>query len=352
MTGATRVGSLTDDKKDFVEPFTEPTTAGSLTTLGPGHETPPDHTTLVPLAAHVELFSGQGIADSTRLAYDLNWRTFTAWCTEHAVASLPASAETVSFYVTDLALQGRKFSTLTQHLAAISFEHQQAGLATPSRSPAVRHVMTGIRRTIKVAPHQVDALYTEDIRRMVATLPDTLIGLRDRALLLLGFAGAFRRSELVALNVDDLQFRMEGLCVRLRRSKTDQDGQGRLIGIPYGQHEETCPVRAMRAWLDTAQITDGAVFRGMCRHNRIASERLSKRAVADVIKRTAKVAGMDPAHVSGHSLRAGHCTTAARAGVSEHVIMQQTGHRSLATLHRYIRQGSLFLENSAASLGL
>ncbi|MHB9129939.1 MAG: site-specific integrase [Armatimonadota bacterium] len=134
--------------------------------------------------------------------------------------------------------------------------------------------------------------------------------------------------------------------------KTDQDGQGRLIGIPYGQHEETCPVRAMRAWLDAARILEGAVFRGMCRHDQFASERLSKRAVADVIKRTAKAAGLDPTRFSGHSLRAGHCTTAARAGVSEHTIMQQTGHKSLATLHRYIRQGSLFQENSAASLGL
>ena len=350
--GATEAGSLVDDKKDFVAPLTNLTTTGSLTNPGPGPDTPPDHTPLVPLAAQAEQFSGQGLADSTRLAYDINWRTFSTWCTEHTVASLPASAETVACYMTDLAMRGRKFSTLTQHLAAISFEHQHAGLATPSRSPAVRHVMAGIRRTIMVAPHQVDALYTEDIRHMVATLTDSLMGLRDRALLLLGFAGAFRRSELIAFNVDDLQFRAEGLCVRLRRSKTDQDGQGRLIGIPYGQHAETCPVRAMRAWLDAAQITEGAIFRGMCRHNRIASERLSKRAVADIIKRTAKAAGLDPTHVSGHSLRAGHCTTAARAGVSGHTIMQQTGHKSLATLHRYIRQGSLFQENSAASLGL
>jgi integrase len=258
----------------------------------------------------------------------------------------------VACYLTDLALQGRKVSTLTQHLAAISFEHQGTGYATPSRSPVVRHVITGIRRSIGVAPHQVDALYTEDIQRMVATLPNTLIGKRDRALLLLGFAGAFRRSELVALNIDDLQFRAEGLCVRLSRSKTDQEGLGRLIGIPYGQYAETCPVLAVRIWLDDAHITEGAVFRGMSRHDRIASERLSKRAVADVVKRTAKAAGLNPTQVSGHSLRAGHCTTAARAGVSEHVIMQQTGHKSLATLHRYIRQGSLFQENSAASLGL
>jgi site-specific recombinase XerD len=196
--------------------------------------------------------------------------------------------------MTDLATRGRKVSTLTQHLASISFEHQHASLATPSRSPVVRQVMAGIRRPIKVAPHQVDALYTEDIRCMVATLADSLIGLRDRALLLLGFAGAFRRSELVAFNVDDLQFRAEGLCVRLRRSKTDQDGQGRLIGIPYGQHVETCPVCAMQAWLDAARISEGAVFRGMCRHDQFASERLSKRAVTDVIKRTAKAAGLDP----------------------------------------------------------
>ena len=187
---------------------------------------------------------------------------------------------------------------------------------------------------------------------MMANLPDRLLGVRDRALLLVGFAGAFRRSELVSLNVRDLKFTNDGLTVTLRRSKTDQEGSGRKVGIPYGSSPETCPVRSLRAWLEASGIESGPVFRPINRHGQIRPSRLSDRAVALIVKRAAEAAGKDPAEFAGHSLRSGLATAAAIGGASERAIMKQTGHRSTAMVRRYIRDGSLFRENAAARVGL
>jgi integrase len=177
-------------------------------------------------------------------------------------------------------------------------------------------------------------------------------GYRDGALLLLGFAGALRRSELVGLDAGDITEGTDGLTVRLRRSKTDQEGAGRSVGVPYGSNQATCPVRAWNAWLAVSGITEGAAFRPVDRHGHIAPTRLSSHAVALVLKRRAARAGLDPDEVSGHSLRAGLATSAAAAGVPERVIAEQTGHKGTVMLRRYIRQGSLFRENAASAVGL
>ena len=187
---------------------------------------------------------------------------------------------------------------------------------------------------------------------MVQNLPDTLQSRRDRALLLLGFAGAFRRSELVAIDLGDLEFNRDGLVVTVRRSKTDPEGQGRRVGIPFGSHLQTCPVRATQAWLEFLDVPSGPVFRPIDRHGHIGTSRLSDKAVALIVKRSAGAAGLPAADLAGHSLRAGLATSAAAAGVSERAIMAQTGHRSVATVRKYIREGSLFLENAAAKVGL
>ena len=177
-------------------------------------------------------------------------------------------------------------------------------------------------------------------------------GCRDRALLLLGFAGALRRSELVGLDVADVTEGTDGLTVHLRRSKTDQEGAGRTVGIPYGSNPATCPVRAWRAWLEVSGVAEGAAFRPVDRHGHIGGTRLSAQAVALVLKRHAARAGIDPGEVAAHSLRAGLATSAAAAGVPERVIAEQTGHRGTAMLRRYIREGSLFRENAASAVGL
>jgi integrase len=212
--------------------------------------------------------------------------------------------------------------------------------------------MKGIRRTKGTAPAQKAAALTDDIRAMVDASDDGLIGARDRALVLLGFAGAFRRSELVALDAADCAFGKDGLTVTIRRSKTDQAGAGRKIGIPYGANPETCPVRNLQSLKDENGITTGPLFRSINRHGRMQAGRLSGIDVARIVKKLADRAGLDAAKYAGHSLRAGHATSAAIAGASERSIMKQTGHRSVQMVRRYIRDGSLFRENSAGKLGL
>jgi integrase len=187
---------------------------------------------------------------------------------------------------------------------------------------------------------------------MLATLPDGLAGTRDRALLLTGFAGAFRRSELVGLDRADLEFNARGLVITLRRSKTDQEGHGRKVALPYGSTFETCPVRSMQAWLEESGITDGPLFRKINRHGQLHLARLCGSAVALTVKRSVRAAGLDPSKYSGHSLRSGFATAAAIAGASERAIMNQTGHQSSKMVRRYIRDGNLFRDNAAAKLGL
>jgi integrase len=246
----------------------------------------------------------------------------------------------------------RKASTLQRRLSAISQAHQAAGHPTPTRDIAVRVVFAGIRRAHGTAQTGKTPVLTADLRLMVAALPESRLGVRDRALLLLGFAGAFRRSELVGLDVTDVTVSRDGLVIRLRRSKTDQEGQGRTIGIPYGSRPMTCPVRALQDWLSYSGIKSGPLFRPLDRHGNMRATRFSDRGVARVVQRAALAAGLDPADFAGHSLRAGLATSAAAAGVSERAIMAQTGHKSLPMVRRYIRDGSLFNENAAAGVGL
>jgi integrase len=198
----------------------------------------------------------------------------------------------------------------------------------------------------------VRPLTVPELRTMLQGLGSEPAGCRDRALLLLGFAGALRRNELVGLDVADITEGIDGLTVRLRRSKTDQEGAGRTLGIPFGSNPVTCPVRAWRTWLEVSGITEGPAFRPVDRHGHIGSTRLSAQAVALVLKRHAARAGLDPDEMAGHSLRAGLATSAAAAGVPERVIAEQTGHKGTAMLRRYIREGSLFRENAAGAVGL
>jgi integrase len=206
--------------------------------------------------------------------------------------------------------------------------------------------------SVGVAPVQKSAALTDDVRAMLDATDVGMIGIRDRAIILLGFASAFRRSELVGLNAEDCTFSKDGLTITLRRSKTDQEGAGRKIGIPYGSNPETCPVRVLQAWTEGASITTGPLFRSVSRHGQVQPGRLSGVDIAPIVKKLAQRAGLDPAKYAGHSLRAGHATSAAIAGASERSIMNQTGHRSVQMVRRYIRDGSLFRENSAGKLGL
>jgi len=290
-------------------------------------------------------------AESTTRLYRTGWAQFSTWCDKHKVTPLPARPETVACYVADLA-KAAKPATIDARLAAISAAHRAAGHDSPTKEEAVLLVRRGVRRTLGTAQRQVHPVTVADLRAMLEGLGTDPGGCRDRALLLLGFAGALRRSELVGLDLADVTEGTDGLAVGIRRSKTDQEGAGRTVGIPYGSKQATCPVRAWRAWLEVSGITDGAAFRPVDRHGHIGATRLSGHAVALVLKRHAARAGLDPCEVSGHSLRAGLATSAAAVGVPERVIAEQTGHKGTAMLRRYIREGSLFRENAASAVGL
>lgn len=292
-----------------------------------------------------------GVSSNTRRAYRAAWAHFTSWCSARALAPLPAAPETVALYLTDLAAT-RRVATLQQRLNAIAKAHRAAGHEPPGRDRAVRAVWSGIRRSKGTAQQGKAPIVTADLRRLVAHMGSGPAALRDRALLILGFAGAFRRSELVALDVEDVTWVREGLRIQVRRSKTDEEAAGQSVGIPYGSRVETCPVRALREWCEAAGIRTGPLFRPVDRHGNVGAARLGDRAVALVVQRACARAGMDPRPYAGHSLRAGLATAAAEAGVSERVIMQQTRHKSLTTLRRYIREGTLFRENAAAEVGL
>ncbi len=260
--------------------------------------------------------------------------------------------QTIALYLTDLS-KTHRVSTLYRRLSGISQAHQAAGQTSPTRDPQVRLVFQGIRRTLGSAPDQKQPAITAEVRAMIETLDlSTLSGVRDRALLLVGFAGAFRRSELVSLDVGDVSFAADGLVVQLRRSKTDQEAIGRKVGVPFGSNPLTCPVRALREWLERGAIVRRPIFRPIDRHGNVKPQRLTDQSVALIVKRCAKDAELDPEKYAGHSLRSGLATAAAMADVSERSIMAQTGHKSLPVVRRYIRDGSLFRRNAAAAVGL
>jgi site-specific recombinase XerD len=311
----------------------------------------PKAVALAEVADKARSYAAASRSENTRRAYRADWDHFAAWCDSRGLSSLPADAATVALYVTDMAASFKP-STISRRMVSIARVHKAAGHPSPTTDERVRLVNAGIRRVHGVAPRQVRPVVTEDLRRMVGTCRDDSAGVRDRALLLIGFAAALRRSELVGLHATDVEETHDGLVVTVRRSKTDQEGAGRKIGVPYGSHPATCPVRAWRAWIEAAGITGGPLFRGIDRHRNIAAERLGDRGVALIVKRRAEAAGIDPDTVSGHSLRAGLATSAAAAGVSERAIAATTGHKSMTVLRGYIRDGSLFTENAAAAVGL
>ena len=293
-------------------------------------------------------------APATLRAYRTDFEDFTRFCEEHNLPHLPATPTTVALYIADRAGSLRS-ATITRRLTSITKAHQAAGFeASPSSSHhfVVSETLKGIRRSIGTAQEGKAPLLTSDIRRIVACCPETLAGLRDRALILVGYAGAFRRSELAAIDLAHLSFIKDGLVIDLRRSKTDQEAAGRKVGISFGKDDATCPVHELRRWLAASGITSGAVFRGVNRHGKVSRRGLHKDCVGWILKRAASRAGLKPELLGGHSLRAGCVTQAAMNGVSERDIMRQTGHRSAEMLARYIRIGEIFTRNAAAGLGI
>ena len=275
-------------------------------------------------------------AHNTQRAYRAAWAEFAAFCDKSGLCALPATPQAVIAFVTALAEKGIRPATIQVKLAGISFAHRTAHQNDPTDFEDVKIVMAGIRRELGTAPAKKAPATFEDVCKMVDCLPDDLGGVRDRAMLLVGFAGAFRRSELVALDVADIHFNGATMTATLRRSKTDQDGAGLQKTIPYltGKYD---PASALREWLKASGITSGPIFRKVDRWGCVGSERLTDRVVALVVKLAAEAAGLEPSQFAGHSLRAGFITSSALAGTPEWAIMEQSGHKSERVLRGYIR---------------
>jgi site-specific recombinase XerD len=293
-------------------------------------------------------------AQATIRAYDADLRALYAYLRDRGQrAELPVAPLLVAAFVSAESRAderpgherpARAIATIERRLAAIGKAHQLAGLEDPTKDQRVRDAMTGARRRLRTAPtREKAALALEDLEHMLRQIPSsTHAGRRDRALLLTGIAGAFRRSELVALDVDDIRFVPEGMLVSVRRSKTDQEGAGATLAIAYGDRPDFCAVRALRAWLEHAEITSGPIFRRVRAGDRLTSERLTDRSVALIVKRHAEPVGLSPELFAGHSLRSGGITAAVREGHDERELARLSRHKNMDVLRGYIRRESAF----------
>lgn len=287
-------------------------------------------------------FIRASLSKATQKAYKADLQHFRAWG-----GSIPSTPSKVSKYLADHA-GVLAVATLRRRLATLAKAHTVNGYPNPVDSQAVKMTLRGIRRTKGKPQRQARPIECADLLRIVGG-PHTRQEIRDQALLLTGFSCAFRRSELVALDVGDLNFTNEGLLITLRRSKTDQDGKGRQVPVPFARGS-ICPVRALRRWLEFSGISSGAIFRGVTRSGRVLANRLSAQSVTLILKKRARQIGLSVDRVSGHSLRSGFVTSAAKTGASIAKIASQTGHRSTEMVLRYVRDADLFSDHPLSRL--
>lgn len=296
-------------------------------------------TELVELAKSAEEYAAAAQAPNTTRAYASDWKQFESWCHRYQLVSLPAPPAVLALYLTSLAKRGLSVSTIRRRSAAIARAHRLAGYLSATGDPQVVTVLEGISRVHGAAPNKKTALLRDPLLEMIDRIDTSMTaGLRDRALLLVGFAVGLRRSELVALTVEDLSPSPDGITIRIRRSKGDQHGRGQEVLAVYAESPRPCPVRALRGWLDAAALTTGPVFRRVTRTGAVSSP-LTAQSVALIVKKRARAAGLDPREFAGHSLRSGYATQAARDGHQITQIAATTRHQDQRVLAGYIRAG-------------
>lgn len=297
-------------------------------------------TELVDPMGSVRAYIAAEKSDNTRRAYKADWADFGAWCAGVDLIALPAEPATVARYLAQLADGGKKASTIQRRVAAIRAVHKAAGHEPPTNAEGVKATMRGIRRAKGSKPTRKAPATAELLHQVLGHLKPGLQGLRDRAVLLICFAAALRRSELVDLKVNNVQRRPRGIVLEIEGSKTDQEGRGELIPVPNGR--ELRPVSALDAWLEAAGITDGPLFREVDRHGRVGANAICDRTVARIIQRTCKAAGLDPRLFGGHSMRAGFVTSALDRQVDPFKIMGISRHVKVDTLKIYDRRETGF----------
>ena len=291
-------------------------------------------------------------APSTISAYKSDFADFRRWCDDHQLTSLPAAPRTIALYLTARS-ETLKVTSLSRRLSAIKHVHSRAGQKIDLQDPMVASTMEGLRREKGVRPRQAQPLFLHHIDLILRKLPDDLHGIRSAALLLTGWTGALRRSEIVGLDVEDLDWRDDGIVVTIQRSKTDQAGQGRTVVLPIAHHPARCPCKLLERWLDVAWISEGPLFRPVSNDGRrVLDRRLGIKQVTATVHAACKSIGLDHKPYSSHSLRSGFASQSARLGASAAMIAQQTGHASYDQVMRYIRGADPARDNAVSLLGL
>ena len=286
-------------------------------------------------------------SQNTLDAYKSDWDDFCDWCKYHHETAFPATPETIVNYINDLA-DYAKASTIRRRISAISENYNAAGISVknPCREWIVKEALIGLTRLKGSIQKGKTPIYWEEIEEIVSRMDlSDLHAIRDRAILLLGFMGAFRRSELSSLNVEDLTKYPQGVVITIRHSKTDQTSEGQQIGIPYIKNKNMDCINAVFAWLSAAQIKEGPLFRSFLRNGKVSEKRLSDKSINLIVKKYAASINLDPDFYGAHSLRHGFATYAALKGVEERLIMRQTRHHSVEMVRRYINEADLFASN-------
>jgi site-specific recombinase XerD len=289
-------------------------------------------------------------ANNTIRAYKSDFNDFSLFCIQNGFKSLPSEPKIVSLYLTHLSTKDIKMSTLKRRLVSIGVIHKLKGHYLDTKHPSIIENIMGIKRRKGSVQKGKKPILINNLKNIINAIDkekkDEIKKIRDRSIILIGFSGGFRRNEIVSLDYDDLDFVPEGLKITLKRSKTDQFGEGTLKGLPYFDSSQYCPVLSLKKWIETSNIKSGPLFRRFSKGSKLTDYRLTDQTVALLIKKYLNLAGIDSKNYSGHSLRSGFATTAAESGAEERSIMAMTGHKSTEMVRRYIKEANLFKNNA------
>jgi len=289
-------------------------------------------------------------AINTVRAYKSDFNDFGIFCAQNGFKSLPSEPKIVSLYLTDLSTKEAKMSTLKRRLVSIGVIHKLKGHYLDTKHPSIIENLMGIKRRKGSIQKAKKPILINNLKAIIDVIDqqnkEEIKKLRDRTIILIGFSGGFRRNEIVSLNCDDLDFVPEGLKINIRRSKTDQFGEGLTKALPYFDNSEYCPVVSMKKWIDISKISKGPIFRRFLKGSKLSINRLTDQTIALLIKEYLTLAGIDNRNYSGHSLRSGFATSAAESGAEERSIMAMTGHKSTEMVRRYIKEANLFKNNA------
>jgi len=295
-------------------------------------------------------------ANNTVRAYKSDFNDFGLFCAQNGLNSLPSEPKIVSLYLTHLSTKDVKISTLKRRLVSIGVIHKLKGFYLDTKHPSIIENIMGIKRRKGSVQKGKKPILISSLIKIINAIDDQkkdeIKKIRDRSIILIGFSGGFRRNEIVSLDYDDLDFVPEGLKLTLKRSKTDQFGEGTLKGLPYFDSSQYCPVLSLKKWIETSNINSGPLFRRFSKGSKLTDNRLTDQTVALLIKKYLNLAGIDSKNYSGHSLRSGFATSAAESGAEERSIMAMTGHKSTEMVRRYIKEANLFKNNALNKIKL